>query len=109
MQKIYHNITEASPEEVKDRTLCSKCRDRKRGRISRLVTYLIVMCMLIYESVIDIRYKKIDVRAAIAACAVSIPVGCFFTDTRVSIFCMELYWVFFSAACMGIQAADWLW
>lgn len=28
--KIYHNITEASPEEVKDRTLCSKCRDRKK-------------------------------------------------------------------------------
>ena len=43
-----------------------------------MVTYLIVMCMLIYESVIDIRYKKIDVRAVIAACAVSIPVGCFF-------------------------------
>ena len=43
-----------------------------------MVTYLIVMCMLIYESVIDIRYKKIDVMAAIAACAVSIPVGCFF-------------------------------
>ena len=30
-KKIYHNITEASPEEVKDRTLCSKCRDRKKG------------------------------------------------------------------------------
>ena len=29
-KKIYHNITEASPEEVKDRTLCSKCRDRKK-------------------------------------------------------------------------------
>lgn len=108
MQKIYHNITEASPEEVKDRTLCSKCRDRKR-RISRLGTYLIVMFMLIYESVIDIRYKKIDVRAVIAACAVSIPAGCIFTDTRLSIFCTELYWVFFSSACMGIQAADWLW
>ena len=41
-------------------------------------TYLIVMFMLIYESVIDIRYKKIDVRAVIAACAVSIPAGCIF-------------------------------
>ena len=30
-KKIYHNITEASPEDVKDRTLCSKCRDRKKG------------------------------------------------------------------------------
>lgn len=43
-----------------------------------MVTYLIVMFMLIYESVIDIRYKKIDVRAAIAACIVSILIGCIF-------------------------------
>lgn len=43
-----------------------------------MVTYLIVMLMLIYESVIDIRYKKIDVRAAIAACIVSILIGCIF-------------------------------
>lgn len=43
-----------------------------------MVTYLIVMFMLIYESVIDIRYKKIDVRVAIAACIVSILIGCIF-------------------------------
>ena len=36
------------------------------------------MFMLIYESVIDIRYKKIDVRVAIAACIVSILIGCIF-------------------------------
>ena len=51
---------------MKDRTLCSNAGIEKR-RISRLGTYLIVMFMLIYESVIDIRYKKIDVRAVIAS------------------------------------------
>lgn len=66
--------------------------------------------MLIYESVIDIRYKKIDVRTAIAACAVSIPVGCFFLRTHgYQYFVWNYIGYFFSAACMGIQAADWLW
>ena len=58
-----------------------------------MVTYLIVMCMLIYESVIDIRYKKIDVRAVIAACAVSIPVGCFLYGIILGIFLALLAWV----------------
>lgn len=73
-------------------------------------TYLIVMFMLIYESAIDIRYKKIDVRAAIAACAVSIPVGCiFYGHPVINILYGIILGIFLALLAWGIQAADWLW